>query len=209
MSLLDLLTLVVLAVVGVQLVQSARVAVGARHHVVAITRGLRARHLVTAVPVLAAVLTALVLLLRVPGMSFGWWTAIGGVGNPVFGTSEHGLHGDATLLVPLAFGALLLVSLPLLVEREEWIFRRGSEQRGLFRNTVASLLFGLMHVLVGIPIAAGFALAIGGAYFTHVYLRAFRSTRSRTAALAESTRAHLGYDLVIVLLVVVAVTFHL
>lgn len=209
MSLFDLLTLAVLTVVGVQLVQSARTALAARRHVVAIVAGVRRRHLLHAVPVLATVLAALVLALRVPGLSFGWWTAIGGVGNPVFGASEHGLSGGAALAVPVLFGALLVVSLPLLVEREEWIFRRGAERRGIFGNTVASLVFGLMHVLVGIPVGAGLALAIGGAYFTHVYLREFRATRSRSAALAESTRAHLGYDLVIVMLVLVALAFGL
>lgn len=204
MSLFDLLTLTVLTVVGVQLVQSARTAVAARRHVVAIVAGVRWHHLYRAVPVLVAVLASLVLLLQVPYLDFGWWTAIGGIGNPVFGASEHGLQGDAAVLLPILFGVLLLVSLPLLVEREEWIFRRGAERRGIVRNAMAALLFGLMHVLVGIPIGAGLALSIGGAYFTHVYLRAFRETRSQRAALAESTRAHLGYDLVIVVLVLVA-----
>lgn len=207
MTLFDLLTLTVLAVVGVQLVQSARTAVGARRHVIAVVSGLRWRHLLHAVPVLAAVLVSLVVLLQVPGLSFGWWTAIGGIGNPVFGASEHGLRGGAAVLLPALFGALLLVSLPLLVEREEWIFRRGAERRGVVRNTLVALLFGLMHVLVGIPIGAGLALSIGGVYFTHVYLRTFRATRSQHAALAECTRAHLGYDLVIVILVLVALAF--
>lgn len=206
MSLLDLLTLTILTVVGVQLVSAARHSVGARHHVVRIVRGLRREHFTRAVPVLAAVLTALVVLLRVPGLSFGWWTAIGGVGNPVFGASEHGLTGDAAVLLSGIFGALLLLSLPLLVEREEWIFRRGAEHRGLFANVAYALLFGLMHVLVGIPVGAGLALSLGGAYFTHVYLETYRATRSQATALMESTRAHLGYNLVIVALVLIAVS---
>lgn len=205
MSPIDLLTLTVLTVVGVQLVQAARHSVGARRHVARIVSGLRRDHFVRAVPVLAAVMVAVLALLQVPGLSFGWWTAIGGVGNPVFGASEHGLSGDAALLLSGVFGLLLVASLPLLVEREEWIFRRGAERRGVIGNTGYALLFGLMHVLVGVPIGAGLALSIGGAYFTHVYLRAYRETRSEAAALLESTRAHLGYNLVIVALVVTAV----
>lgn len=204
MSPFDILTLGVLTVVGIQLVQAARVAVRARRHVVVIVQGLRRRHLTRAVPVLALVLAALVTLLRIPYLGVGWWTAIGGIGNPVFGASEHGLSGGAAVLVPALFGALLVISLPLLVEREEWIFRRGAEQRGATRNALVSLTFGLSHVIVGIPVGAGLALSIGGMYFTQVYLTAFRATRSRRHALAESTRAHLGYDLVIVLLVLVA-----
>lgn len=204
MSLLDLLTLTVLTVVGIQLVQSVRTSFSVRRHVFGIVRGLRWRHLVSALPVLAAVLVALVGLLRVPGLSFGWWTAIGGIGNPVFGASEHGLSGGAAVLVPVVFGVLLLVSLPLLVEREEYVFRRGAERRSLARNAGRALLFGLVHAGVGIPIGAALALSIGGAYFTHVYLRTYRQTRSQAAALAESTRAHLGYDIVIVVVVLVA-----
>ena len=198
-----------LAYVGVQLAQGARASLRARRHVVGIVRGLRWRHLASAVPVLAAVIPTVALLIRVPGLSFGWWTAIGGVGNPVFGTSEHGPSGALGTAVPVLFGALLLVSLPLLVEREEWIFRRGAEQRSGFRNAVVSVAFGLAHAVVGIPLGAALALSIGGAWFTHVYLRTFRTTRSRVAALAESTRAHLGYDLTIILLVLVALTFGL
>jgi hypothetical protein len=203
-SLLDLLTLTVLTVVGVQLVTAARASVGARRHVVGIVSGLRARHMLLAVPVLAAVFVAVILLLEVPGMAFGWWTAIGGVGNPVFGTSEHGVEGTAAFVVPLVFGGLLVVSLPLLVEREEWVFRRGAEDRPAWANAGMAVVFGLVHTLVGIPVGAALGLSLGGLYFTHTYLAEYRRTRSRDAAVAESTRAHLGYNLVIVSLVVVA-----
>ncbi|HLF99051.1 MAG TPA: hypothetical protein VI916_01160 [Acidimicrobiia bacterium] len=206
---LDLLTLTILTVVGVQLVQAARHSVSARSHVVRIMRGLGRRQFLHAVPVLIAVMAALIALLQVPGLSFGWWTAIGGVGNPVFGASEHGLEGDSSILLSGLFVALLLVSLPLLVEREEMIFRRGAEQRGAFANTGFALLFGLLHVLVGIPIAAGLAISIGGGYFTHVYLRAFRETRSQAEALLASTRAHLAYNLVLISLVVVTLVLTL
>lgn len=206
---LDLLTLVVLAYVGVQLSRTARTSLGARRHVVAIVRGLRWRHVVGAVPVVVAVLVAAALLLQVPGLDFGWWTAIGGVGNPVFGASAHGPGGRAAVAVPVVFGALLLVSLPLLVEREEWIFRRGAERRSAAGNAAWSLGFGLVHAVVGIPVGAALALGLGGVYFTHVYLRRYRQTRSRAAALAESTRAHLGYDLAIVSLVLVALALGL
>jgi hypothetical protein len=106
--------------------------------------------------------------------------------------------------VPIVFGVLLVASLPLLVEREEWIFRRGAERRSTARNVAVAVAFGLVHAVVGIPIGAALALSVGGLYFTHVYLSAYRSTRSRRAALAESTRAHLAYNLVIVAVVLVA-----
>ena len=48
------------------------------------------------------------------------------------------------------------------------------------------------------------ALSVGGFYFTWAYLRAWRATGSEEAALAESTRSHLAYNLVIAGLVIVA-----
>lgn len=209
MSLVDLVTLLVLAYVGVQLVHAAHRSMAARRRVVRIVAGLRWRHFLHAVPVAAAVLVAVALLIRVPGLAFGWWTAIGGIGNPVFGASEHGPGGEVARWLPVVFAGLLLLALPLLVEREEWTFRRGADRRSAFRNAIVALAFGLVHAAIGIPIGAAVALSIGGVYLTHVYLREFRRTRSRVAALAESTRAHLGYDLVIVTVVLVAVTLGL
>ena len=48
------------------------------------------------------------------------------------------------------------------------------------------------------------ALSVGGFYFTWAYLRVWRRTGSEEAALAESTRSHLGYNLVIAAIVIAA-----
>ena len=92
---------------------------------------------------------------------------------------------------------LLLIGLPLLVEGEEWVFRRGAEHRSRAANARRSVLFGLVHALIGVPIGVALALSVGGVYFTWAYLRAWRATGSEEAALAESTRSHLAYNLVI------------
>ncbi|MEO5678999.1 MAG: YbhB/YbcL family Raf kinase inhibitor-like protein, partial [Acidimicrobiales bacterium] len=73
------------------------------------------------------------------------------------------------------------------------------------RRAWRGLQFGLVHLVVGIPIAAALAITLGGWWFTWVYLRAHRRTGSADEALAESTRAHLGYDLVVVALVAASV----
>jgi hypothetical protein len=46
------------------------------------------------------------------------------------------------------------------------------------------------------------ALSVGGFYFTWAYLRAWRATGSEEAALAESTRSHLAYNLVIATIII-------
>ena len=49
---------------------------------------------------------------------------------------------------------------------EKW-FRLGTEswQQGLY----LSFLFGMVHCLVGIPVAAGMVISIAGLWFTHQY----------------------------------------
>ena len=80
--LLDLLTVVVLAWVGSRLVVAARLSLrpAFRGHVADVVRGLRLHHFVLGVVVLGAVVVTFYALTFVPGLSFGWWTAIGGEG---------------------------------------------------------------------------------------------------------------------------------
>jgi hypothetical protein len=201
---LDLLTVAVLAFVGFRLADAARQSFSARGHVWQLVAGLRPRHFLLAIPVLVGVLAVATPLLAVPGLDFGWWTAIGGEGNPVVGVGREGATGPLETVIPIIFVTLLLIGLPLLVEGEEWAFRRGAQHRSRAANARRSVLFGLVHAVVGIPIGVAMALSVGGFYFTWAYLRMWRATGAEEAALAESTRSHLAYNLVIAALVIVA-----
>ena len=204
--LLDLATVAVLAFIGFRLVEASRYATTrhARRHTVEILRGLRPHHFLLAVPVLGLVITAFAVLLQIPGLSFGWFTAIGGEGNPVFGSSKSTAGTPLEVVIPLVFMALLIPALPLLVEREEQIFRRGSEHRTTAGRIWRGILFGAVHAVIGIPIGAALALSIGGWYFTWAFLRGYRAG-GETEALLESTRSHLAYNAIIVTLVLVGI----
>jgi len=204
-ALLSLLTVAVLGWVGTNLVMGARQALRRRSHTVALLRGVRLRHVWPVPFVLAAVVAVYAALSLVPPLRFGWWSLLGGQGNVVFGSTEQTSGTPLEVLVPVVFVLLLLPALPLFVEAEERRFRLGAEGWSTRRRIVRGLQFGLLHLVVGIPVAAALALAVGGWWFTWVYLRAYRRTRSDTEALAESTRAHLGYDMVVVALVAVSV----
>jgi hypothetical protein len=191
--------------VGFRLADAARQTFSSRGHVWELVAGLRARHFLRAIPVLFAVLAVATPLLAIPGLDFGWWTAIGGEGNPAVGVGrESATPGVLETIVPVVFISLLIVGLPLLVEGEEWAFRRGAQFRSRAANARRSVLFGLVHALIGIPIGVAMALSVGGFYFTWAYLSAWRATESEEAALAESTRSHLAYNLVIAAIVIVA-----
>jgi hypothetical protein len=194
----DLITVVVLAFVGTRLVggvqRLGRPAV--RDHVMGIVRGLRARHFLMAPVVLALVVTAAIALLAVPGLDFGWWTAIGGHGNPVTGGTDRTTGTPLEWMIPAAFLVLLIPALPLFAEREEQLFREGAEHWSTARRIRRGIEFGLVHAIVGIPIGAALALSISGWYFTWRYL---------AGGVPESTRAHLAYNLEVVAIVIVAI----
>jgi hypothetical protein len=203
-QILDVLTVAVLAYVGFRLADAARQSVLSRDYVWQLLRGMRLRHFLLAVPVLAVVIGLSLLFFQVPGLSFGWWTYIGGEGNPVFGSGRPEAVGPLDAVIPVVFAVLLVLGLPLLVEGEEWVFRRGAERRSRWGNLRWSVYFGVVHAAVGIPIGAALALSAGGVYLTWAYLRAWRKTGSQEEALRESTRAHLAYNLVIVSVVALA-----
>lgn len=197
----------VLAFVGFRLADAARQTFSARGHVWQLVTGLRLRHFLRAIPVLFAVLAVATPLLSIPGLDFGWWTKLGGEGNPAVGVApKSATPGPLETIIPVVFMTLLVIGLPLLVEGEEWVFRRGAQYRTRAANARRSVLFGLVHALIGIPIGVAMALSVGGFYFTWAYLRAWRATASEDEALAESTRSHLAYNLVIAAIVIVALS---
>lgn len=206
MTPLDLAALAVLAFVGVRIAQNAKVALRphVRRHVVLLVRGLRWRHFLPVPFIAAAVIATASLLLQLPYMDVGWWSALGGQGNPVFGATEQTAGTPLELLIPLLFLVLLLPALPLLAEREEVWFRRGAEHWSTAKRVWRGVQFGLVHALVGVPVGVALALSVGGWWFTVVYLRAWRRDGPE-AALLESTRAHLAYNLTLVTLVLVAI----
>lgn len=76
---------------------------------------------------------------------------------------------------------------------EEELFRDGTRN---WRHVLPrSLVFGLMHLLPGVPIAAALALTIAGLWFTRQYFR---------GGVARSTTYHLAWDYELVDVVTIA-----
>ena len=202
---LDLLTVVVLAYFGSRLVVAFRRSLqsDAKEITLEIVRGIRLRHLLPIPFVLATVIAAAYALTALPILSFGWWTAVGGSGNPVFGSTDRTAGTPLAWVIPLVFMILLLPALPLFARREEEIFRVGAEHWSWVKRAGKVLLFGLVHALIGIPLGVALALSFGGAYFMAHYLHGYRRGGPRDALL-ESTRAHTAYNATIVVIVLLA-----
>ncbi len=199
----DVLTWGVLGFMGVRLTSGLRRSQTAdgRSMVREIVVGVRFRHLWPVVVVLPVIVTAASLLMAVPGLHWGWWSLLGGEGNPVFGSADSTTGTPFEWIIPLVFMALLLPALPLFALAEERMFRAGAEDWSWQRRAYKVLQFGMVHAIIGIPLGAALALSLGGAYFMIVYLRAYRATLSRRLATLESTRAHSVYNAVIVAVV--------
>ncbi len=204
--LLDLLTIGVLAFVGVRLIGGARLSLQGpgRVHTLLIVRGIRMRHVFLAPFVLTVVLIVAGLLIQLPVLSWGWWTAIGGQGNPVTGTTDQTAGTALEWIVPIAFLLVLLPAIPVFAETEERMFRLGAENWSPAKRVGKAVQFGLMHAVIGIPIGVALALSIGGGYFMWCYLRRFKATGRPRESMMESTRAHVAYNLEIVTVLLVA-----
>lgn len=202
-----IVTVAVLGFMGVRLVTGVRVSlsVAGRAVISQVRRRIGFRHVWPVPLVLAAVLAVATPLLMIPGLRWGWWSAFGGQGNPVFGSSETTSGTVWEWLVPAVFMMLLLPALPLFAHAEERMFRMGAEQWSRGRRVLKTVQFGMVHALIGIPIGAALALSVGGAYFMWTYLRAFRRTGSRVEATFESTTAHTVYNAMIIAVVIVAI----
>ena len=201
------LTVGVLAFVGFRLAGAARHSFTAagRSQALPIVRGIRWHHVWPAPIVLTLVLVVASVLLLVPGLDWGWWSALGGAGNPVTGTTEQTSGTPLEWVVPIVFLALLLPAIPLFALAEERAFRRGCETWSWPRRVRRTIEFGLAHALIGIPIGVALALSCGGAYFMRCYLRGYRPDHSRGEAVLESARAHSVYNALIVVMVLTAV----
>ncbi len=203
----NVLSVVVLAVVGVRLVQAVKLSRSSHGRSLSRTiwTRIRWRHVWPVPFVLASVLIVAIPLLLVPVLRWGWWSAIGGDGNPVFGSSSTTMGTVWAWLIPLVFMALVVAALPLFANAEERMFRMGAQRWSPRRRVLKVLQFGLIHALIGIPIGVALALSVGGAYFMSVYLRSYALTGSAKEATLESTRAHTAYNALIIVTVAIAV----
>ena len=203
----NVLSLVVLALVGMRLVQA--VTISRSSHGRSLSREvwtrIRWRHIWPVPFVLAGVLLVAVPLLMIPPLRWGWWSALGGAGNPIFGSSTTTSGTVWEWLIPLVFMALVVLALPLFANAEERMFRSGAQRWSPRRRAFKVLQFGAIHALIGIPIGVALALSVGGAYFMAVYLHAYALTGSDQEATLESTRAHTAYNALIIVTVAIAV----
>lgn len=150
-------------------------------------------------------------LLQIPGFNYGWinlFSSGGDGGNMLIKPIIDGSDSNNVLIrsmVPVFFIVLTFV-LPFLAQTEEKIFRKGHDDWGTI--TKQSIKFGLVHCLVGVPLAAGIALILTGLFYGLKYKRAFdhntdtKSYRGATyEAVMVSTTYHTMYNTILVTII--------
>ncbi|MBI4884690.1 MAG: hypothetical protein HY826_11635 [Actinobacteria bacterium] len=205
-QLTNVVTFVVLGFVGFRLIDGLRHSRSSQGRALArqIFRNIGWRHVWPVPLVLSTVVAVATALIALPGLSWGWWSALGGEGNPVFASTDATVGTLWEWLIPLFFMGLLIPALPLFAFAEERVFRAGAERWTNGRRALKVVEFGMVHALIGIPIGAALALSIGGGYFMWIYLKRFASVGDQREALVESATAHTVYNELIVVLLIVA-----
>lgn len=139
--------------------------------------------------VLSFVIGAVLLMWQVPFLRWGWWSLLGGStgGNILVAPILEGSESSYLFvrILVLCFFLFLLITLPFLAKAEEEIFRQGQyDWRSI---TKQSIKFGLMHLLVGVPLSAAFALIGAGFFFGYKYRKSF-AKQSRLLSKEEAEK---------------------
>lgn len=140
------------------------------------------------------------------GRFMGGLFGLGFLGMPLFHVGN--IHVTVASLLIIFFWLALIVGVPFWAHLEEKIFRQGANTWKMI--TVRSMQFGLVHLLAGIPIVAGFVLIVPGFLFAcrYKYVRDRHYDRYQNpqkadqAGVLASTADHAVYNAILITLAV-------
>lgn len=102
--------------------------------------------------------------------------------------------GSTAALFP---GRMIGKGVPAWAMKEEQAFRAGAENWSSAQKFFASLAFGLLHFNnIIYPLAACFAITLGGLYYIGIYMHMYKKTGSSQVALLESGTVHALHNLI-------------
>lgn len=168
-----------------------------------IVSGLRPRHFGAGLAIIVLVFVVAALLIEhVPAMGIGWFALLGGGSNVAVAAPADNTHAPTFMrALPLVLIGVVAIIAPVAALREERLFRRGTENQSFRRRWTRQMVFGLAHMVMGIPLGAALAIGLGGGGFMRTYRRRHLVRQSRLDAVLESTRTHLAYNLLLLALV--------
>ena len=186
----------------------------------------RLRHYVAAIPLLAvmlgliqvqvhllpwtrfSVITGINWMVSHSGLSAGWRNfliafLIAFLVNKTFGGRRRAKSGKTVANTTFSVHTTGLMNRAALSE-EQW-FREGSQNWTFGQRLRSCLAFGFVHLGNLIyPLATILPLALGGAFFMAMYLRAYKKSHFRRAAVLEAATYHRVYNRGAIVVVVIA-----
>lgn len=106
------------------------------------------------------------------------------------------LWSTGSIVISSIVYLIFLAILPYAAFMEEVIFRKFKLDK--VTRIKSSILFGLIHLLVGVPILTAIVLSVAGWFFSVRYIKALNKTKSLEKALLASTSLHTKYNLIVV-----------
>ena len=136
-------------------------------------------------------------------MTWSWISMLGdGSANAPSGNIMAAPFKSGSILIITGFWFLLSLALPYLAKSEEEGFR--SLVFGTKNRIITSIKFGLVHMIVGVPLFVALILAVVGYIFSIFYVKAFNEaakvdpySADKVAVLA-STSVHAKYNFLII-----------
>lgn len=163
-------------------------------------RQIKLRLYIYIIPTIGLVIFVYTNLLALNPELFGasWIKALAGLLGKDASGANISTAGINIPVIGILLCLLIMVQLPSWANAEEKLFREGTKNwiDGLRR----SLLFGLVHMIVGVPFGAALALALAGLLFTYMYFK---------GGVELSTQTHFQYNLAlltILLLFAISIT---
>lgn len=115
-------------------------------------------------------------------LQWSWWNAIGGSGNIVFG-SATATETSAFAILPVVCLVLFTCAVPIMAYNEERDFRRAAPGAAWYGAIFRSVVFGLVHAIMGAPLIVCLTtLAAGGLLYELIHYRAYTTMRDKLLA---------------------------
>ena len=136
-------------------------------------------------------------------MTWSWVSMLGGDGaDAPSGNIIAAPFKSGSVIIISIFWLLLTLALPYLAKGEEKAFR--SLVFGTKSRIITSIKFGLVHMIVGVPLFIALILAVAGYIFSIFYVKAFSKAAkvdpytADEVAVNVSTSVHAKYNFLII-----------
>lgn len=149
-------------------------------------------------PVLVIFVFASVILLFYTEIEFLRWSIFDLFTTPGKGTNlvTSSLWSTGSIIISTIVYLIFVVILPYAAYMEEYIFR--DWKLGKLERVKYSIIFGFVHMLIGVPVLTAIVLSVVGWFFSVRYIKALRVKRDFDEALLASTSLHTKYNLIVI-----------